>query len=357
VGAQKLSGQFQVSPQTDIAAQASAFANRAGAGPVAWQLGGPGIGYIPTLALNQASQFFQATGLGFQIPDLATIRGVQVDVLKAGASLATMRDSSVPANGYQGAALLIGGAPTTVDHASPLAWSPVAGDPFTYGGPTDLWGQATITPAQVNDPSFGFLHSCYTAATVGGSGNATIYTVTVTVTYDYGDLVIADSVTTTSTFTQGATALQALSFQPDLVSRWSITSWSVSYLGALRYPSPTLYRFGRLGSFWAGIITGPVGPTPFSPSWRNPMTPFPADLSTFAKIWDGTTDPPFPSFASAGPPRYAGYTNSLPQPIAILPGDQILFGLWLTPGLVQNTQTIIRQFTWTIAYDDGLPAR
>lgn len=127
---------------------------QAGAG-TPWALAAPPDGGTVTLTHGTQSQVITATGFGFSVPFSATITGIEVSYLGyvAGAG-GGIRDTS----GYP--ALYLGsgsGLGTQVSHSSGVLWfagPPV--DPSVYGGPGDTWGTSVpITPAIVNDPSFG----------------------------------------------------------------------------------------------------------------------------------------------------------------------------------------------------------
>ena len=356
MGQQRLTGQFQTRTLTvPLGPNGPAAAvNAAGAGTIAW--GFPGAGSAQAaLAANQTTQYLSATGFGFSVPANAVILGVTLTVTKVASAGTTVFDSSAGATGFPGVRLQNAGAPLGADHSIAGQYPAGAPAPTVYGGGTDTWG-AALTPAIVNSPTFGFLFAAFNGGG-GATGTATLTGYTLTVAYGYSGadgVAIADTPTAISTYTAGAVALQAVPFQPDLMSRWQLLSWSLSYLGGLLYPNSTITAYGRLGAFWAGLVLGshtnPISPNP----WSNPVTPFPGDMSTFAKVWDGATDPPFPAVTSPTPPAYDGYTNGFAQPLTIQPGDQLTLGLWLTPALVQNCQTLIKNVNYTIAYDDGI---
>ena len=94
-------------------------------------------GFTVTLTSGQTSQLLDATGFGFTVPATSSILGIQVVV-----------------NGNQ----TVAGVPITVTAlgGGQKTFSlPTSTGTVTLGGPNDLWG-ATWTPAQLNNPGFGF---------------------------------------------------------------------------------------------------------------------------------------------------------------------------------------------------------
>lgn len=89
---------------------------------------------------------FVAEGFGFSIPSSATILGITVTFGAVVQSTSTATIAQVAlweAGSQQG---------TAKSPATPITVTPTV---TSYGGASDLWG-ATLTPAIVNDPSFGF---------------------------------------------------------------------------------------------------------------------------------------------------------------------------------------------------------
>lgn len=95
---------------------------------------------------------FQAVGFGFSIPGAATILGVVVTfpIQSQATTTGTVSQVALWSSGSQIGAAKTPGTAITV---TPTATS--------YGSSADLWG-ATLTPAIVNDPSFGFALACTT---------------------------------------------------------------------------------------------------------------------------------------------------------------------------------------------------
>ncbi len=95
---------------------------------------------------------FVAQGFGFTIPSSATILGVvaTLSVVSQAATTGTVAQIALWEGGSQEG--------TAKSPATPITTTSTA---TAYGSPADLWG-AALTPAIVNDPSFGFAVSCAT---------------------------------------------------------------------------------------------------------------------------------------------------------------------------------------------------
>jgi hypothetical protein len=110
------------------------------------------------------------TEFGLEVPDAASIRGITVEVRRAGDSLVS--DDTVR--------ILKGGAVGEAERASSAAWTDELSW-ATYGGPTDLWGEEW-TPADLVADDFGVALSVGYENTVG---NARAYVDQVRVTVHY----------------------------------------------------------------------------------------------------------------------------------------------------------------------------
>lgn len=118
-------------------------------------------GYDDTLLLTQ---------FGLAVPADATIVGIEFSVDRSATdSLAS--DASV--------FVLRGGAAAGADHRAAAAW-PTDYASAVYGGPSDTWGVADWTAAQVNGDGFGIAITPQYAGTVG---NVYVDSVTATVHY------------------------------------------------------------------------------------------------------------------------------------------------------------------------------
>lgn len=111
-----------------------------------------------------------ADQFGLSVPTDALIRGITVEVRRAG-------DDSVADDSVR---IIKGGHIGSAERALPLPWSM---DPtwVSYGGPTDLWGE-DWTAADLNSPDFGLALS---AAYSKNVGNTIAYVDAVRVTVSY----------------------------------------------------------------------------------------------------------------------------------------------------------------------------
>lgn len=142
-------------PTTDVGPNSAATgADDASAGQIAWLNPGNVVSSNDARATSSlsaskpASHLLKATGFGFNVPTSATITGVKVEVERSQGSATDVHDSVIQ--------LTTGGALIGSNKADAATLWPVgtAESYATYGGLTDGWG-AGLTPAQVNDPSFG----------------------------------------------------------------------------------------------------------------------------------------------------------------------------------------------------------
>ena len=159
--------------------------------------------------------------------------------------------------------------------------------------------------------------------------------------------------------TPGGTVAFPLPIQPPMTQRWSVISWTISFLGAFT-PDPGVGGFnGRLGKLIGGLLRGGVSiPPPINTTLG--MSDLPEDTSLLTTLWDGASDTPFPT-SSAAPilrePIIGGM--SLPVPLMLQPGDQLSMGMWLTPSLVRTVggdgafYLDIHGPEWTVTIDDG----
>ena len=118
---------------------------------------------------------------GFNIPEKATIRGIEIEIERAGsgpASTESILDQELR--------LTKTGAVIGMDKSSGSYWPTSLGTPVTYGGPTDLWG-ATWTATEVND-DLGF--ALRVNSDLGAPANAEVDYVTVTVYHVFAELWI-----------------------------------------------------------------------------------------------------------------------------------------------------------------------
>jgi hypothetical protein len=93
------------------------------------------------------SEYLKAESFGFAIPTGATIKGIQVSVLRA----AFGNEKAIVDTA---ARLVKAGTVQTTDRSLGVQW-PTSAAYAIYGGTSDLWG-GVWTPTDINDPGFGF---------------------------------------------------------------------------------------------------------------------------------------------------------------------------------------------------------
>lgn len=128
---------------------------------------------------NQATNYLRASNLGFDIPDGATILGIQVSIERSRSSGSgtsnNIRDNEVKivrANGTVGA----------TNRAVSTSWS-TTDTTQPYGSASDLWGEEW-TARDINDSDFGVVLSAVGVPVTGGNNRtAQVDHITVAVTY------------------------------------------------------------------------------------------------------------------------------------------------------------------------------
>lgn len=109
------------------------------------------------IGYGEVTKYLHAHDFGFSIPAGATITGIVVTVERRQDLISEISDNSVM--------LVKNGVRVGNDYAiSNVVW-PVLDLVQPYGSPLDLWG-TTWTPADINDPDFGFMISAHR---LGGS--------------------------------------------------------------------------------------------------------------------------------------------------------------------------------------------
>ena len=115
------------------------------------------------------------TNFAYAIPTTAIITGIKLDILqRVNSPNGGIHDSIL--------VLALNGSPLGIDRASALNWydTPTI---QTYGDSTDTWGYAW-TPAEVNDPNFGFQ---YMLTNTSYDQAASVDQLSMTVYYDIGN--------------------------------------------------------------------------------------------------------------------------------------------------------------------------
>ncbi len=101
--------------------------------------------YAQTAPGGSPTHYLKATNFGFVIPSPAIVLGIEV-LVERHSAVGTIFDSR--------ARIVKGGVVGTAERALGPVW-PLTDATVTYGTPADLWG-TTWTPADINNPGFGF---------------------------------------------------------------------------------------------------------------------------------------------------------------------------------------------------------
>jgi hypothetical protein len=364
MGQQTVAGQFPVGvgPALSLQRAAVTFADSSAyGGTLAWDVMGlPNRVTVPVNTSGETHGLI-AENFGFTIPAAAAIVGVIATVTRSGGFV---HDGSTFTDALIG--LLPGGAFAGFNRAAVGAWpyADVGDLPAAYGSPTDLWGVA-LTPAIVNAANFGVVVQAtfYDPPTSIQSPRGYVQSVTLQVYYTIPGIpgvILADASANgfaSSQWTQGGVALYQIPAQPGLTTPWKIVGYSISFQGLIYAPTPSLPTYGLMSSIWGGLLFDTsIPPNQGGNPWVNPMPQFPANSGLVNKLWDGETDTPFPLIdpAVAMPPaRFLTFTESLDVPVTMQSGESVVFGLWLTPGLVQNLQILLANATYSLIYDDS----
>ncbi|MCK5012231.1 MAG: hypothetical protein KAS66_00265 [Candidatus Omnitrophica bacterium] len=105
----------------------------------------PSTWSLSSMSTYQETDWLWCDTFGFTIPSTATIKGIEVKVLKRASAATAIKDI--------GARLIKGGVVVTPGEWTTDYWSTTA-TVETYGGPTELWGE-TWTYSDINASNFG----------------------------------------------------------------------------------------------------------------------------------------------------------------------------------------------------------
>ncbi len=129
-----------------------------------------------TLSPYQASHWLKATNLGFAIPADATVGGITVELWASASSNAAIADTS--------ARIVKGGVVVGASKSSGISTLSIAGDLWTYGGASDLWGVSWLG-SDINAADFGFVWAVTNSSV--GAETAYVDYIRITVEYTVGD--------------------------------------------------------------------------------------------------------------------------------------------------------------------------
>lgn len=177
--------------------------------------------------------------------------------------------------------------------------------------------------------------------------------------------VVADSgqgFSFASGYGYGATRAIALEITPTVMQRFTIIGFNVRMALCAFTPQPggANQHWAKFGDVWGGIYAN--SPLPRSDTGLNIIAQngaqFPADLSTFSKVWDGQNDPirllsvldsiPFDSKC-----QVIANNTMLASPITVRPSSNLGFGCVITPGVYSQYMTLwVARFSYSILYTE-----
>lgn len=164
-----------------------------------------------------------------------------------------------------------------------------------------------------------------------------------------------------ASYSPGASRGIQLRINPSVMQRFTLIGFSTQVRMAVAAASgPVVAANGgawaRFGDLWAGLYVN--APLPNTNDVFNPQVgaAFPPDLSTFAKIWDGSSDPVQIYDATTPRPldpysQLIASNTMLPAPVQIAPSSNVGFGLVLTPSLMtDNVKPTIVSCSYSVLY-------
>lgn len=126
---------------------------------------------------TQATSYFKAEGFNFAIPSGAVINGVSVNLERGQTTAGAFYDEAV--------FLIKNDVITSTGNQSAGAYWPTSDTVTTFGGSGNTWGQASLTPSDINNSKFGFAIAA--RKTMNGTRDARIDYVNMTVYYTVPD--------------------------------------------------------------------------------------------------------------------------------------------------------------------------
>src|SRR3989344_700802 len=151
------------------------------------------------------SHYLKAINFGFNIPNDATIQGIEVDIKRKAGSL---DNGNIVDNKIN---IVVGGGIGFVNEAHLLEFWPEENSSVHYGDSNDLWG-TTPKPADINSSDFGIAISTGLVKTDNeneASAQASIDSIKITVTYTT-TINVVDGQTTECTFDNSRTSLKII---------------------------------------------------------------------------------------------------------------------------------------------------
>lgn len=180
-----------------------------------------------------------------------------------------------------------------------------------------------------------------------------------------------------ASWTQGNFLIDQVKLQPPNGATWEVNAFSVSANLWISTSTPLVANqigpFGRLSKLWASLLTDASGQMPTLANEDFSPTPgvLPSDTSTSFVLWDPDSDPLPPQVpvgtAPIAPNGYEAFVVSgsltLPEPIEVRLGSQLMVALWLLPsiiGFLNMTGTgqlavSVQNAAYTVLMDDRKP--
>jgi hypothetical protein len=296
-------------------------------------------GGIYTLAYPDGpgvSSYLVCEGLGLTVPADAVIVGISATIEGVSMAYENINGGLIT---DQSILLLLGGNNLggQIDHARHGHFQGA----ITYGSQGDLWGIPNLTPAIVNDPTFGLAirvnDTGQTKSTLPVLAGPVIVNVFYTTARNaqFPGLVIPapqNAILFDATQVNGGWSSGDGIAIPVQVAQGggfsgSVLGYSIQYTGLI-LPGAAGANFAKLGRLYSGVLSGVEAVA--GGGWSS----FPTDTTMVTELWNGDTDSPFPMSNYGTPtPDVRSMTVSLPQPIPLDPEVPLTIGLWLSPML------------------------
>jgi hypothetical protein len=144
-----------------------------------------------------------------------------------------------------------------------------------------------------------------------------------------------------SAYSNGSSRSARLSIQPSVMQRFTLLGFNINMrICALLGTLAQVQRWARWGDIWAGVFTTqPLPPASYSVQNLIAGAAFPPDLSTFAKVFDGSSDPVRMLDGNTRQTEQGTLIAGnymFPAPYPVQPSTPLGFGLIMTPSLASE---------------------